>query len=152
MQTNAELQAQIAAMQEKHEQAIMGWLKRQESDIEKNVTKMLDARLEELVAKMMGFDYRYGRWELDHCNGRDGESAAGDWLRNRAKKAIEDWLEKQAGDLPALPSAAAKSLGSEYQRILLSQVHHHLETAVAETAREIAGKIASAIIGPDLNK
>jgi hypothetical protein len=57
--------------------------------IKTTVTELLDKESKQLTLKLLGFEDRWGKWEVDHCNGRGGESAAGDYLRIAQKTAIQ---------------------------------------------------------------
>lgn len=64
-------------------QAVSDWrAKNTESALKTRVHELLDRNSKEITMKLLGFDSRYVKqWELDHCNGRAGESAAGDYLK-----------------------------------------------------------------------
>lgn len=115
------------------------------ANLEEKIENMLDRRLQELVGKYLGFDNKWGRWELDHCNGRSGESAAGDFLRSKVQEGTKKWLEKQAGNLPDLPKSAIADLKKEYLYILKREIEQNLnriaEGKGEELAKEIAGDI-----------
>lgn len=66
--------------------------------IEKRVFEMLDNSLNTIVPKLLGFNTHYRgsegiRWEIDSCNGRAGDSAAGDYLRACARDSIKAWFD-----------------------------------------------------------
>ena len=100
------------------------------ANLEEKIEDMLDRRLQELVAKYLGFDNKWGRWELDHCNGRSGNSAAGDFLLSKVQDGAKKWLDKQAGSLPDLPKSAIAELKKYYL--------HHLQREIDQTLRQIA--------------
>jgi hypothetical protein len=109
------------------------WVKSKE-DIAGEIKSLLDSKLEEVTMKLLGFNNRYGEWEIDHCNGRFGDSAAGDWLRDKAGDAVNAWLTKQAGNLPELPKTAIKSLRENYLSVLENQLRVKLtEKAKADS-------------------
>jgi hypothetical protein len=129
----------IEKAENKANDAAMAWLKENEKDLDVIVRKMLDRRLEMIVCKLLGFDSRWGGWTVDHCNGRGGESAAGDWLKEKAADAVRDWLTEQAGKLPNLPAKAAADLRAEYLKTFEKQMHKMLqEKAIADARAEIA--------------
>ena len=104
------------------------------------VHKLLDDNAETIVLKLLGFDNRWNSWELDHCNGRKGESAAGDYLRQVQHDAIQDWLKKVK--LPELN----KTLTSVMQKEIEAYYKNYLRQFLCEYAREEAGKTAKELI------
>lgn len=107
----------------------------------------LDAAREGIVAKLMGFDNSWhdNKWGLDHCNGRSGDSAAGDFLRKQVKQGVEAWLSEQAGDMPKLPASAVKDLRAEYRANLLEAIRKRLRAQAEADANEIVDGIAEAL-------
>ena len=74
-------------------EAVDTW--RQENSAAKlkaRVKTLLDKNSREIVLKLLGFIDHWDRWEIDHCNGRSGESAAGDFIRKTQSEAINEWL------------------------------------------------------------
>lgn len=63
--------------------------------IEADTIAKLEESRDEIIAKLLGFDNRWQRgYELDHCNGRSGNSAAGDYLVEHQRAAVQEWLSK----------------------------------------------------------
>lgn len=139
---NAELQKRIDAAKVRADKAAAQWLKENEDKIEQQISSMLDKRLEEVVAKLLGFSYSWGRWEVDNCNGRSGDSAAGDWLRDKAGNSVRDWLTAQAGDLPKLPAAAVKALRKQYLEYFERCATDFLQREAEENARQLVERMA----------
>ena len=123
------------------DKAAKEWLKEQAPNVKDNVLRILDQRQTEIVAKLMGFSTSWGRWEVDHCNGRAGESAAGDWLREQAGEAVNAWLAEQAGKLPKLPEKAISSLRNEYTKTLEYELRQLLRNKAISDAKEIVQKV-----------
>jgi hypothetical protein len=63
------------------------------------VTKMVHKSLNEarmhVLCSLLGFEKSSwnGNWQIDHCNGRSGESIIGDYLREKQEDAIKDWID-----------------------------------------------------------
>lgn len=136
---------QIAAFEAEASAAAQAWVAEAQKNIERSVRDILDARLVAIVGSLLGFQARFGEWAIDHCNRRSGESAAGDWLRARARDAVKRWLDEQAGKLPDLPAAAQQALRSEYLHELRRHAREALikravEEATAAVARILAGR------------
>jgi hypothetical protein len=114
--------------------------KNKEDDITKKVHNLLDTNRNEITLKLLGFDNRWGSWELDHCNGRSGESAAGDYLRKVQNDAIEDWLKQVK--LPVLN----KTLSTQMQKKLKEEYDQYLKRYLSDYAQAQASKDAKEII------
>lgn len=98
--------------------AMHQWQQDRLKDIKQQVYLRLDAHRDEVLRKLMGFNRSHdGRWEIDHCNGRGGESAISDWLKTSQKAAIDEWLK--ATELPQMTAKfkadTEKSLRSSYE-------------------------------------
>jgi hypothetical protein len=121
------------------EQTVVGWLEKE--SIPSRVTRALDGRVVEIASKLMGFTDHYGKWEVDHCNGRSGNSAVGDYLREKCGAAAKEWIDQLADKLPPLPKSARKSLVESYHQRLIREVRAILENQAREDAVELASKI-----------
>ena len=113
--------------------------KNSEEALTQRVHKLLDDNAETIVLKLLGFDNRWNKWELDHCNGRSGESAAGNYLKQVKQEAIQDWLKKVK--LPelnkTLSSALQKSLKQDYERFLSEYLYKYAREEADKTAKEL---------------
>ena len=107
--------------------------------IKATVTKQLDKAADEVLYKLLGFDFRYSKWDVDHCNGRSGESAAGDYLRKHKQTAIEEWFK--SAELPPMSAALKKALQKEaseyYKHALMERVRVHATTQASNDAAAI---------------
>jgi hypothetical protein len=117
-----------------------------EEVITKFVHTELDKSSKTVLMKLLGFDIKYnGQWELDHCNGRNGNSAAGDYIRQQQSEAIKDWLSKV--ELPSLTPAIKKELQFQAQHQYVSAFKETLRLEVQKKARndviEILEQISS---------
>lgn len=111
-----------------------------EESIKHTVTNLLEKNKEQMVLKLLGFNESWGKWELDHCNGRAGNSAAGEFLRAVQQTAIEDWMAKLI-----LPTVS-KTATAEIQKSANQSYRYELEKRVREMAVAQANKDAQAII------
>lgn len=124
------------------EQAKLSWLNDHlsEDTVRKKVRALLDKNVQLIIMKLLGFDVRYGReWEIDHCNSRSGNSAAGDFLRSQAGAAVNEWLNDQAGNLKnmKLPQSATESLLKDYHAKVQASVKRQLEELAQAHAAEL---------------
>lgn len=116
-----------------------------EEALTQRVHKLLDDNAETIVLKLLGFDNRWNKWELDHCNGRNGESAAGDYLKQVQQKAIQDWLKSVK--LPelnkALSSVMKKEVEADYKRYLSQYLYAYAREEADKTAKELIQSLFS---------
>ena len=114
--------------------------KNSEEALTQRVHELLDDNAETIVLKLLGFDNRWNKWELDHCNGRKGESAAGDYLRQVQQDAIQDWLKNVK--LPelnkTLSSAMKKELEADYKNYLRKFLYEYAREEADKTAKELS--------------
>ena len=88
-------------------EAVAEWkIRNSEEVLKRRVHALLDESSNEVVMKLLGFKESWGKWELDHCNGRSGNSPAGEYLKNAQQGAIAEWLKTAA--LPKLPRSRHK--------------------------------------------
>lgn len=109
---------------------VMDWqAKNTEQHIKKAVHERLDKARDTIVLKLLGFNASsfVGTWELDHCNGRAGESAAGQYLRKVQSEAIQKWLEQiEIPDVKLPGTVIAKlrrNMRNEYESKLLQNMY-----------------------------
>lgn len=123
--------------------------------IRDRVFQMLDETRDEIIVKLMGFDNKwFGRWELDHCNGRSGNSAAGDFLREVAGDATKEWLANNGADLTniPIPKNAINELKREYKRAIIAGIERTLETEARDRVANIAASIVDSISEDEIVK
>ena len=76
--------------------------------IKQKALRVLETNTNEIVAKLLGFKQEYGgRWELDHCNGRSGNSPVGVLIAQLHKEAVDEWVKKVV-----MPTFSPKDLDS----------------------------------------
>lgn len=105
--------------------------------IKEVVHSKLDKGTEHILLKLLGFETGYnGQWQVDHCNGRSGNSAVGDYLRETQKEAIQEWFNRIK--LPTLTSTTQKSLGKAYRDEYLRNLQYRVqEEARAHAKRDL---------------
>lgn len=128
--------------------AIQQWeIDNSPSIIESKVRHVLDKNLQEITLKLLGFSNNWGRWELDHCNGRSGESAVGDYLRQIQKEAIDKWLSTI--EIPPLTQKMRKELGTHARNEYFRALEHHITDMAVDQATEDAKKILDSVLSTD---
>lgn len=118
-------------------QAVAAWrLKNSDEALKAKVTQMLDKNSEEITLKLLGFDKSWDKWSLDHCNGRAGESAAGDYLRKTQAAAITQWLSQVP--MPTLSQTLTKQLQTEAKSNYVKAFRRELMNKVEQQAEKDA--------------
>ena len=114
-------------------QAVEEWKQQNTEEALADKTKrLLDTHSEQVVMKLLGFNkdrWNDGTWELDHCNGRAGNSTAGVFLEKAQAETIKQWLSTTI--MPELSEPVRKKLHKSvkedfqryYERALSDLVH-----------------------------
>lgn len=118
-------------------------------EITKSVNSTLDTFKDEITLKLLGFDKSYGdrNWRLDHCNGRSGNSPAGEYLRDTQSVIVRQWLDKVP--LPELSPNQLKSISLDFGDVYLRALKKSLTTLVETKAKEDSQKLLDEIINTD---
>lgn len=116
-------------------------------DVRAYVFGILDRRAETIVAKMLGFDNHFNGWEVDHCNGRAGESAAGNYLRRRVGNAVGEWLDKVGADIPPPPKACSAALRKAYADEYAGTAEREIRSRARAAALADVNRLASEALG-----
>lgn len=118
------------------------WHQQKSPDVlRRNIHAALDKSSREVLLKLMGFNNGWGgAWEIDHCNGRSGNSIAGEFLKKTQKEALEAWLK--AVTLPTLtPKQEADILESMTKEYL-----SNFRSQIRKVAREKAQQDVQALV------
>lgn len=108
------------------------WLQAHYAEIPKIVENYLNKNLNQIVLKLLGFDTNWydNHFRLDHCNGRAGNTAAGDFLIKASQKEIDKFLSEAITQLPPLSEKEAK----DYRKEFLEIYHKNIKKAIEDTA------------------
>ena len=112
-----------------------------EETIKKKVIDLLNKNSEEITLKLLGFNNRHGQWALDHCNGRSGNSAAGDYLTTIQQTAIQEWM--QTVTMPKLSNAMKDKLSKDMRHDYEHTLHKVIREAVFRQAEVDAQALIS---------
>lgn len=126
--------------------AIQDWINKQNpAEITKNIHAMLNKSRDEVAAKLLGMNKRWGdQWEIDHCNGRNGESVMGDYLKNTQTAAIQTWIDSL--DLANVKPFSAKELAdirSEYRHRVINKVQDMVRSQAERDAAKLVADISN---------
>jgi hypothetical protein len=137
------------------EDAVQEWLYgRTEGDIYRQVFAYLDMNSQTIVRKLLGFDKDTfnQHFTLDHCNGRAGSTAAGDYLRSAATTAIREWFERNVPAhlfVDALSEKEVADFIAEGKREYAYVVRQKLRDLAAREAEKSVQKFLQEVISPD---
>lgn len=102
---------------------------------------------DEIIAKMIGMDNRWGKWEIDHCNGRGSHIT--NYIDECAKVNVNQWLKESITEeslnkllkATSLASVIGKGYVDSYQNKLKYEVQKVLDTHIQAEAAKIAQRI-----------
>lgn len=89
-------------------------------EVTREVIKDLNSSKREVAVKLLGLNNSWGKWEVDHCNGR--KSPIGDYLDIECKELIAEWVRE----------AVKEVLTAEYKDKFKTQIKGALKKEVAE--------------------
>lgn len=115
--------------------------------IQEEVKKALDDSKQQILRLLLGFKQdSWGKkvWELDHCNGRSGNSIAGDYLKSSLKPAIDDWLSQADLKSVTMTDNMKKTLQREYRELLHIRIGKNIEFLAKEHADKIINDLRNA--------
>ena len=120
-------------------EAVDDWRKENSTaNLKARVKTLLDNNSQEIILKLLGFNNHRGRWELDHCNNRSGDSAAGDFIRKTQSEAVNEWLTTVC--LPELDTATKAKFKKEANTLYRECILRGLRKTVEQRAQEDLNK------------
>lgn len=109
-----------------------------------DIFRRLDKERDVILLKLLGFDARYGGFTLDHCNGRAGDSAAGDFLRKAQGEAIKEWLTTAC--LPTLTDerreSIMKGMAQQYESLFREGLKKAIQAKATEDIKAVMDELA----------
>jgi hypothetical protein len=137
-------------------EALDAWLSQHatEAKVKQMVTRVLDQRLDEIIRLALGFsrDAWSGKWEVDHCNGRAGESAAGKALQTHAKEAVDAWLKDAMSKVTSFTEAEKKMIRKEYTNHVLWRAKEHAQNMARQASQKLVDEILKETPEPEAEK
>jgi hypothetical protein len=126
--------------------AMATWEKQNDpKTLKARVHKLLDQNAEVLLKKLLGFDNKWsGDWELDHCNGRNGESAAGDYIKKHQLEAIKEWLGQIT--LPEMTPAFKKKIEKDLQHAYEQEIQNGVYARVRAQADKDLNALVTQVV------
>lgn len=115
--------------------AMHQWSEEQVETIGTKVRQRLDQHRDEVLMKLMGFDKDYaGRWQIDHCNGRGGNSNISDFLKTTQEANVKEWLSQIK--LPVM----SPSFKRDIEKQLQSMYQHEIQNMIYAMAKARANR------------
>lgn len=123
------------------------WFNTKAKTIKAEVTKNLEAYQCKIIHGLLGFSTDgYTRFEIDHCNGRSGDSEAGDRFRQACKAAIDNWFAELT-ILPKLTNEEKTTLLADYRSLVLAGLRDKLRCrAEADTNTMLNSVLDEALV------
>ena len=108
--------------------------------------KIIDDHMDQVVPKLLGFENRWGgKWEVDHCNGRSGQTEIGDFIKHQCKGGIIQWLDElKKVKLPKPSKKIKEALKKDYERVF----EREIRDTVWHRAKQDAESFINKMIGP----
>jgi len=128
-------------------------------DLETLVKKLFDQGVEQVILKLMGFEKDWdGRWKVDNCNGRSGNSVIGDDITNKARAELAKFISEKLDivDLwSQLSNKEIDDLKKEYKETYLRQMRERMRDWGARNAdsrfEEIFGEAITNIFEKEIS-
>jgi hypothetical protein len=118
--------------------------------IQRQIVNDLTKERRNLALKMLGFDDRWGKIEIDHSNGR--KSVASDFISQNVGPAVQKWVDeclrpaievrsRDKLNSPAVMKAIMKDFDSDFMYAARKQMEQLAEQAGEEFANTLADQI-----------
>ena len=118
--------------------------------IQRQIVGELTKERRNLALKMLGFDDRWGKIEIDHANGR--ETVASDFIDQNVGPAVKKWVDEclrpaiEARGRDKLNNAAViNAVTKEFDRRFMYAARRQMEHLAAQAGEEFANALADQI-------
>lgn len=118
--------------------------------IQREIISDLTKERRALVLKMLGFDDRWGKLEVDHCNNR--ASVASEFVKANVGPAVQKWADEclrpaiEARGRDKLNNTAVmKAIMREFDREFMDSAHEQMRYLASEAGKEFADTLAAQI-------
>lgn len=118
--------------------------------IQRQIVDDLTKERRNLALKMLGFDYRWGKLEIDHANGR--KTVASDFIDQNVGPAVKKWVDEclrpaiEARGRDKLNSAAVvNAVTKEFDSRFMYAARKQMEYLAAQAGEEFANALANQI-------
>ena len=118
--------------------------------IQREIISELTRERRALALKMLGFDDRCGKLEVDHCNGRT--SVASEFIKSQVGPAVKRWADEclrpmleERGRAKLHDAAVMKAIMKDFDHRFQYAARQQMEHLAAEAGEEFATALANQI-------
>jgi len=108
-------------------------------NVPKLAEKIVQDNINQLVPKLLGFNksWHNENWEIDHCNGRAGQTEIGDFIQHQCQVGVRNWIDtvKKTG-LPKPTKEIIAAVKKDYKDRLHREIRDQIWRQADEDARE----------------
>ena len=142
MSIKINIEKQTQELQDEAQKIVGQWLLGKKNNLKQEIESILNKQQKKLIARLMGLDLDYDgcSFKVDHCNGRSGESAAGDWLKAKHSDLIQKYFD-DLGKFPKLSLAEKTSIKNSFKEELIRNLNNECRELARKKAKEIMDEI-----------
>lgn len=118
--------------------------------IQREIIAELTKERRTLALKMLGFDDRWGKLEVDHCNSRT--SVASEFIKSQVGPAAERWADEclrpmleERGRAKLHDAAVMKAVMKDFDNQFMYAARQQMERLAAQAGKEFADALANQI-------
>ena len=118
--------------------------------IQRQIIDELTKERRNLALKMLGFDDRWGKLEVDHCNSRT--SVASEFIKSQVGPAVERWADEclhpmleERGRAKLHDAAVMKAVMKDFDNQFMYAARQQMEHLAAQAGKEFADALANQI-------
>ena len=118
--------------------------------IQRQIVNDLTKERRNLALKMLGFDDRWGKIEIDHSNGR--KSVASDFIDRNVGPAVQKWVDEclrpmleERGRAKLHDAAVMKAVMKDFDDQFMYAARQQMEHLAAQAGKEFADALANQI-------
>ena len=119
-------------------EAVHEWMQEQNPEaIRKQVFDTLNAAKNTVAPKLLGFNANSwnGKWEIDYCNGRSGNSALGEYFKSIQAEGIKKFFDElDLSTVKPLSQREIEGIRREYRHALIDKLQREVRYKAEEEA------------------
>ena len=124
------------------------WAEEYLKDVPKYVDKLLSDQFDDIIKKFLGMEKRWGGWEVDHCNGRAGNSIIGEEIKAQVHEHLKGVITAAVKNVKLSP-AQVNAVQAEYRERLVYALRDAAMRKAEEDAEVIFGQLVSGEYVPE---
>ena len=118
--------------------------------IQRQIIDELTKERRNLALKMLGFEDRWGKLDVDHCNSRT--SVASEFIKSQVGPAVERWADEclrpmleERGRAKLHDAAVMKAVMKDFDNQFMYAARQQMEHLAAQAGKEFADALANQI-------